>query len=208
MKKLLSALVALFLMLSVMPVHSATPKPKPTKKSAPHKKVAKKKVIPSPSAKWPPKGFSPSDDKYVFAKIPNQKELQGEASNIYDKSNNALRYDLRKCETLACGAITVAAEISCTWWEISSIFERVDTTTGLAVEKLGTLRTLSPSTRARNLQTIMLVSQIKGVQEDGLLRQDIKTGKIELTCHRDPAPDLSKRNIFTPNTPGPLPTSG
>ncbi|MEY3454417.1 MAG: hypothetical protein RLZZ147_542, partial [Actinomycetota bacterium] len=136
-------------------VQAATPTPKPTSKATPTKKDTvspttknsikpastkkvstskatkkpvkkkKKKVkktatpIPSPSPIWPPVGFT--SNKGIYAKIPNGKELLGLIS-----AQKRLAADVVKCESNACGAVIVAADYSCKWWEIKSTVSGTD----------------------------------------------------------------------------------
>jgi hypothetical protein len=178
----------------------ATKKPVAKKKKVVKKKKKKrapKKVIPSPAAIWPPKGFTQNGE--VFAKIPTAAELQGEASNNFNSAKVFLRADLRKCDEFACGAVTVASDAGCTWWEVNSTFEQIDLKTGKILKTLGTLRTVSQGTKAQVLQSIMLISEIKHKDADGKVLNNIKASGIAVSCHHDAAPDLSNRNFFTTN---------
>ena len=170
----------------------ATKKKKIVKKK---KKRAPKKVIPSPAAVWPPKGFTQNGE--VFAKIPTAAELQGEASNNFSSAKVFLRADLRKCDEFACGAVTVASDAGCTWWEVNSTFEQIDLKTGKILKSLGSLRTVSQGTKAKEVQSIMLISEIKHKDADGKVLNNIKASGIAVSCHHDAAPDLSNRNFFT-----------
>jgi hypothetical protein len=170
----------------------ATKKKKIVKKK---KKRAPKKVIPSPAAIWPPKGFTQNGE--VFAKIPTAAELQGEASNNFSSAKVFLRADLRKCDEFACGAVTVASDAGCTWWEVNSTFEQIDLKTGKILKSLGSLRTVSQGTKAKEVQSIMLISEIKHKDADGKVLNNIKASGIAVSCHHDAAPDLSNRNFFT-----------
>lgn len=161
------------------------------------KKRAPKKVIPSPAALWPPKGFTQNGE--IFAKIPTAAELQGEASNNFSSAKVFLRADLRKCDEFACGAVTVASDVGCTWWEVNSTFERIDLKTGKIEVTLGTLRTVSQGTKAKEIQSIMLISEIKHRDNDGKIFNNIKASGIAVNCHHDAIPDLNNRNFFTPN---------
>jgi hypothetical protein len=160
-------------------------------------KRAPKKVIPSPAALWPPKGFTQNGE--IFAKIPSAAELQGEASNNFNSAKVFLRADLRKCDEFACGAVTVASDTGCTWWEVNSTFERIDLKSGKIEATLGTLRTISQGTKAKVLQSIMLISEIKHKDADGKILNNIKASGIAVSCHHDAAPDLSNRNFFKSN---------
>ena len=195
---------------------TATPKPKPTVKASAKatakaspkatkkpvkkkvvkkkKKRAPKKVIPSPAANWPPAGFTQNGE--VFAKIPTAAELQGEASNNFNVAKAFLRADLKDCSDFACGAVTVASETGCTWWEVTSTFERIDLKTGKIEATLGTLRTISQGTKSKVTQSIMLISEIKHKDTDGKVLNNIKASGISVSCHHDAVPDLTTRNFF------------
>jgi hypothetical protein len=175
----------------------STKKPAVKKKAVKKKKRAPKKVIPSPAAVWPPKGFTQNGE--VFAKIPTAAELQGEASNNFSPAKVFLRADLRKCDEFACGAVTVASDVGCTWWEVNSTFERIDLKTGKIEATLGTLRTISQGTKAKDLQSIMLISEIKHKDADGKVLNNIKASGIAVSCHHDAIPDLNNRNFFKSN---------
>ena len=175
----------------------STKKPAVKKKAVKKKKRAPKKVIPSPAAVWPPKGFTQNGE--VFAKIPTAAELQGEASNNFSPAKVFLRADLRKCDEFACGAVTVASDVGCTWWEVNSTFERIDLKTGKIEATLGTLRTIAQGTKAKDLQSIMLISAIKHKDADGKVLNNIKASGIAVSCHHDAIPDLNNRNFFKSN---------
>jgi hypothetical protein len=183
-----------------------TAKTKATKKPvAKKKKVVKKKKKKLPPLQpvfcygktWPPTGFTPERD--VYAKVPTKAELGCESSDNYTPGRDVLRADLKKCDEFACGAVTVASEIGCFWWEINSTFERIDLKTGKIEATLGTLRTLGARTKPKVIQSIMLVSEIKHKDSNGKILNNIKASGIEVICHQDNAPDLAVRNIFKAN---------
>ena len=194
---------------------TATPKPsskattEATKKAATKKPVVKKKVVKKKKQKklpplqpvvcfgkaWPPSGFTQNGE--VFAKIPTAAQLECESSDNYTPAKVFLRADLRKCDEFACGAVTVASETKCTWWEVTSTFERIDLKTGKIDATLGTLRTVSQGINAKALQSIMLISEIKHRDADGKILNNIKASGIAVSCHHDAIPDLSNRNFFT-----------
>jgi hypothetical protein len=224
MEQRLKKFVAVFL-ISVMALSTtsaiaasptATPKPsskattEATKKAATKKPVVKKKVVKKKKKQkklpplqpvvcfgkaWPPSGFTQNGE--VFAKIPTAAQLECESSDNYTPAKVFLRADLRKCDEFACGAVTVASETKCTWWEVTSIFERIDLKTGKIDATLGTLRTVSQGTNAKALQSIMLISEIKHRDADGKILNNIKASGIAVSCHHDAIPDLSNRNFFT-----------
>ena len=179
----------------------ATKKPAVKKK----KKVVKKKKKKLPPLQavvcfgqaWPPSGFSKNGE--VFAKIPTAAQLQCESSDNNSPAKVFLRADLPKCDEFACGAITVASENRCSWWEVTSTFERINVDTGKIEETLGSLRTVSKGTNARVFQSIMLVSGIKHKDATGKILNNIKASNLAISCHHNPAPELNNRNFYTPN---------
>jgi hypothetical protein len=222
LKKLIATFLISVLTLSTTSALAATSTPKPsakptvkastkaavkeTKKPAAKKKVVKKKKkkkLPPLQAvtcfgkTWPPSGFTQNGE--VFAKIPTAAQLQCESSDNFTPAKVFLRADLRKCDEFACGAVTVASETRCTWWEVTSTFERIDLKSGKVDQTLGTLRTVSQGTKAKAFQSIMLISEIKHKDADGKILNNIKASGIAVSCHHDAIPDLSNRNFFTSN---------
>ena len=225
MEQRLKKFVALFL-ISILTLSTtsaiaasptATPKPSAkttateTKKPATKKPAVKKKKIVKKKKKklpplqpvvcfgqaWPPSGFSKNGE--VFAKIPTAAQLQCESSDNNSPAKVFLRADLPKCDEFACGAITVASENRCSWWEVTSTFERINVDTGKIEETLGSLRTVSKGTNARVFQSIMLVSGIKHKDASGKILNNIKASNLAISCHHTPAPELNNRNFYTPN---------
>ena len=225
MEQRLKKFVALFL-ISILTLSTtsaiaasptATPKPSAkttateTKKPATKKPAVKKKKIVKKKKKklpplqpvvcfgqsWPPSGFSKNGE--VFAKIPTAAQLQCESSDNNSPAKVFLRADLPKCDEFACGAITVASENRCSWWEVTSTFERINVDTGKIEETLGSLRTVSKGTNARVFQSIMLVSGIKHKDASGKILNNIKASNLAISCHHTPAPELTNRNFYTPN---------
>jgi hypothetical protein len=176
-------------------------KEKPAKKK-PVKKKKKKKLPPLQPVlcfgkNWPPSGFTQNGE--VFAMIPTAAQLQCETSDNYAPSKATLRADIKKCDDFACGAVTVASETGCTWWEVKSTFERIDLKTGKIEATLGTLRTVAQRTKPKAIQSIMLVSEIRHKDADGKVLNNIKASGLEVSCHHDAAPDLTQRNFFKSN---------
>ena len=183
----------------------ATKKPSAEKKSVKKKPVKKKKKKKLPPLQpvfcygknWPPSGFTQNGE--VFAMIPTAAQLQCESSNNHAPSKVPLRADLKKCDDFACGAVAVASETGCTWWEVKSTFEQIDLKSGKILATLGTLRTVSQRTKPKAIQSIMLVSEIKHRDADGKVLNNIKASGLEVSCHHDAAPDLTQRNFFKSN---------
>jgi hypothetical protein len=228
LKKLIATFLISVLTLSTTSALAATstPTPKPTaktsakptaeastkatKKPAAKKKPVKKKVVKKKKKKLPPlqpvlcfgKNWPPSDftqNGEVFAKIPTATQLQCESSDNYAPSKVILRADLQKCDEFACGAVAVASETGCTWWEVKSTFEQIDLKTGKIEATLGTLRTVSAKTKPKVIQSIMLISEIKHRDAEGKVLNNIKASGLEVSCHHDAAPDLTIRNVFKSN---------
>jgi len=134
------------------PAVSSTTK-KPTKKPVKKKKKVKKTAtpIPSPSPVWPPIKFT--SNKGIYAKIPTSKELLGLIS-----AKAGLAEVVKKCESNACGAVIVAADYRCEWWEIKSTVYGVDPNDASKKVTLGKLRTLYGPLSAQTYANIILVS--------------------------------------------------
>lgn len=141
-----------------------TPKPKP-------------KVLISPAPKWPPAGFA--FESGVYAKVPSSKQLVSVIS-----AKKSLATQVRDCKKFVCGAVQVAAEPGCLWWEVdSSVFSR---------EKvlLGKLKTTAGISAPFEIKTILLISP-----------EPIETLEfitdIEVTCHQEPKPAGVKKSTYT-----------
>jgi hypothetical protein len=218
LKKFIATFLVSILTLSATSALAATstPTPKPSAKSEAKsatdakEKPAKKKPVKKKKKKlpplqpvlcfgknWPPSGFTQNGE--VFAMIPTAAQLQCETSDNFAPSKATLRADIKQCDDFACGAVTVASETGCTWWEVKSTFERIDLKTGKIEATLGTLRTVSQRTKPKAIQSIMLVSEIKHKDADGKVLNNIKASGLEVSCHHDAAPDLTQRNFFKSN---------
>jgi hypothetical protein len=109
------------------------------------KKRAKVRVTPSPKAAWPPKGFSVEGE--VYAKVPTAKELVGLIS-----ANAYLEKQIKQCTTYICGAVQVASETGCLWWEA------IATVTDAQGNKLGELNSSFSSSTEREMKTLLMIS--------------------------------------------------
>ena len=133
---------------TVKPSVKASAKPTTTKKPVVKKKKkkrAKVRVTPSPKPAWPPKGFSVEGE--VYAKVPTAKELVGLIS-----ANSYLSKQIKECTTYICGAVQVASETGCLWWEA------IATITDAQGSKLGELNTSFNSSGTREFKVLLLVS--------------------------------------------------
>ena len=232
-------LIALSLCLVLLgsSAHAATPTPKPSSKPSPSKKATvkptgkstvksdstkkpvkkkatkkptkkKKKVkktatpIPSPSPIWPPVRFT--SNKGIYAKIPTGKELVGLIS-----AKRKLAADVVKCSTNACGAVIVAADYSCKWWEIKSTVSGNDPNDPSKKILLGTLRTTYGSLNPNTYANILLISDeplfmpetldpITHTPMPPIPRPGIVVGNISATCHKSSANEKIPTNTYLP----------
>ena len=184
------------------PTASSTTK-KPTKKPVSKKKVKKTATpIPSPSPVWPPVHFTAN--KGIYAKIPTSKELLGLIS-----AKAGLAEIVKKCELNACGAVIVAADYRCEWWEIKSTVYGVDPNDASKKVTLGKLRTLYGPLSAKTYANIILVSDEplygpsvldpnSGQTIAGPARNGISVGGISAICHKSGTDEKFPANIYTP----------
>ena len=185
------------------PAASSTTK-KPTKKPVKKKKKVKKTAtpIPSPSPVWPPVRFTAN--KGIYAKIPTSKELLGLIS-----AKAGLAELVKKCESNACGAVIVAADYRCEWWEIKSTVYGVDPSDVSKKIALGKLRTLYGPLSAKTYANIILVSDEplygpsvldpeSGQTVAGSARNGISVGGISAICHKSGTDEKFPANIYTP----------
>ena len=184
------------------PSVSSTTK-KPTKKPVKKKKVKKTATpIPSPSPVWPPVKFT--SNKGIYAKIPTSKELLGLIS-----AKAGLAEVVKKCESNACGAVIVAADYRCEWWEIKSTVYGIDPNDASKKVTLGKLRTLYGPLSAKTYANIILVSEEplygpsvldpnSGQTVAGPARNGISVGGISAICHKSGTDEKFPANIYTP----------
>ncbi len=123
------------------------------------KQRTKSKLSPSPSPKWPPKGFKSNAE--VYAKIPTAKELISTASNSAILTRQlAQRIDgVPICEKYSCGAVQLASLNGCTWWEITATLVGEVSAEDKTIRSFGTIRTLVKSTAPKQIATVLLISQ-------------------------------------------------
>ena len=188
-------------------VKKKTVKKKPAKKKPAKKKVVKKprkisKPLPSPSPKWPPKGFKRANNVYISTPK-SEKELVGVLS-----ANNTLLNAVKACDKQVCAVIYVASAEKCKWWEVQSIV------IGRYADVLGNLQTLAKGSKAKEVKTIILISKepVENYAEilnmKAFCRNDEITGKIpsnRFTPNPELAPTPSPSTTPT-LTPTPIPT--
>lgn len=179
----------------------ATTSKKPVVKK-PKKKVVKKTAtpIPSPSPVWPPVKFT--ENKGVYAKIPTGKEILGLIS-----AKSGLATDVQKCEGNACGAVIVAANFTCQWWEIKSTVMAPDPNDPKRSILLGTLRTTHGLLKPNTYANILLISDeplytpgsldpTTGVVGAPVLRPGITVGNISAICHKSATDEKLPSNTY------------
>ncbi len=187
---------------------SASTTKEPTKKSSNKPVKKKKKVkktatpIPSPSPIWPPVGFTSKNG--IYAKIPTGKELLGLLS-----AKIKLAADVKKCEKNACGAVVVAADIQCRWWEIRSTVSMIDPSDPAKKLLLGSLRTTYNSLSPKTYANILLISEeplylppaidpATNQELAPIARTGISVGGISATCHKAATNETIPTTVYTP----------
>ena len=135
-------------------------------------------VSPSPKPTWPPAGFSPPESG-VYAKVPTSKELVGVIS-----AKGNLAAQVEACKKFVCGAVQVAAEQGCIWWEIDSKVYAQNK------DLIGNLQTVIGTTSSREIKTILLISP------EALDTLEYIDG-IEIVCHQEMRPDGLQAVTYT-----------
>ena len=167
-KKLALAL-ALGLTITVTPALAATKSPTPTPKAtatkkAPVKKApvkkppVKKKVVtatPKPSPKWPPVGFKtdPLGETKLYMKVPTAKEVVGILS-----TRSALTTQVKACTSFTCGAVFVASEMGCRWWQVTGEVVGPISAEDKTLKTFGKITTSVSKSDPRQIITILLVT--------------------------------------------------
>jgi len=182
---------------------SSTSTKKPTKKPVKKKRVKKTATpIPSPLPVWPPVGFTANNG--IYAKIPSGKELLGLIS-----AKIGLATDVKKCESNACGAVIVAADYLCKWWEIKSSVSGVDPNELNKKVLLGSLRTTYGELGPKTYANILLISDEPlfmptttdpntGQAAAPVAKNGIVVGNIQAICHKSATEEKIPTNIYTP----------
>jgi len=182
---------------------TSTSTKKPTKKPVKKKRVKKTATpIPSPLPVWPPVGFTANNG--IYAKIPSGKELLGLIS-----AKIGLATDVKKCESNACGAVIVAADYLCKWWEIKSTVSAVDPNDLNKKVLLGSLRTTYGELGPKTYANILLISDEPlfmptttdpntGQAAAPVAKNGIVVGNIQAICHKSATEEKIPTNIYTP----------
>lgn len=142
-----------------------TPKASPTKKAptkkAPVKKppVKKKKkdvkLSPSPSPKWPPAGFKTDalGVTKLYMKVPTAKELVGILS-----AKTALSAQIKDCTKFTCGAVLVASEIGCRWWQVTADVVGATSLENRTLKTFGKITSSVAASTPQKIVTVLLVT--------------------------------------------------
>lgn len=154
------------------------------------KQRIKSKLSPSPSPKWPPKGFKSNAE--VYAKIPTAKELISTASNsaILTRQLAKLVDGVPVCEKYSCGAVQLASLNGCTWWEITATLVGVTSAEDKSIRSFGTIRTLIKSTLPKQIVTVLLISQEP-------LEFKHAVTSIAANCHHDATSEKIPSTTYT-----------
>jgi hypothetical protein len=134
-------------------------------------------VSPSPKPIWPPIGFTPSNG--IYAKVPTSKELVGVIS-----AKGNLATQVAACKKFVCGAVQVAAEQGCLWWEVDSKVYAQNK------ELLGNLNTVTSGSTSREYKTILLISPEP-------LESLEYIDSIEVVCHQEVRPEGVQSVTYT-----------
>ena len=189
----------------------ATPKPTTTKKVTKKPVVKKKKKvvkktatpIPSPSPVWPPSSKLFTSNKGVYAKIPTGRELIGLIS-----AAKGLAADVKKCEENACGAVIIAADYTCKWWEIKAAVTGVNPNDPTKRVLLGSLRTTYPLLSPKTYANVLLISDepiytagpidpATGLVGAPVPINGISVGSISAICHKAETDEKLPSNTYT-----------
>jgi hypothetical protein len=167
-KKLALAL-AFGLTITVTPAIAATKSPTPTPKTSPTKKAPVKKApvkkapvkkqvatpTPKPTPKWPPVGFKtdPLGETKLYMKVPTAKEVVGILS-----TRSALTAQVKACTSFTCGAVFVAAEIGCRWWQVTGEVVGPTSAGSKTLKTFGKITTSVSKSDPKQIITILLVT--------------------------------------------------
>ena len=179
------------------------------KKKAPVRKYVyhapvRKAVTPSPSAAWPPKGFTSVGTAY--ARVPTGTELIGILSAMKNSASpvNSCSTDPTKpaSRAFSCAAILVGSTQRCTWWKVSAAIDGIDPANPAGRIPFGEITDVVAGAAAKTIQTIFLVSPIP-------LQTGVRFTGIHALCGIGPATDPVPSSTFAPDpsyTPTPSAT--
>ena len=127
----------------------------PAKKKAPVKKKKVSKVTPSPSPKWPPAGFKTDalGATKLYMKVPTAKELVGLLS-----AKTALSAQIKDCTKFTCGAVLVASEIGCRWWQVTGDVVGATSVENRTLKTFGRVTASVAASTPQKIVTVLLVT--------------------------------------------------
>ena len=136
------------------PVKKAPVKKPPVKKKK-KKKNNNSKVSPSPSPKWPPAGFKtdPLGETKLYLKVPSAKELVGILS-----AKSALSSQIKSCTKFTCGAVLVASDMGCRWWQVTADVVGATSSNDRTLKTFGKITTSVPGSAGVKIVTVLLVT--------------------------------------------------
>jgi len=119
------------------------------------KKKKDVKLKPSPSPKWPPAGFKTDvlNAPNLYLKIPTAKELVGILS-----AKTALSAQIKDCTKFTCGAVLVASEIGCRWWQVSGNVVGATSAEDRTLKTYGTITVSVAPSAPQKIVTVLLVT--------------------------------------------------
>ena len=138
------------------PTKKAPTKKPPLKKKPPVKKKKKvSKVTPSPSPKWPPAGFKTDalGVTKLYMKVPTAKELVGILS-----AKTALSAQIKDCTKFTCGAVLVASEIGCRWWQVTADVVGATSLENRTLKTFGKITSSVAASTPQKIVTVLLVT--------------------------------------------------
>jgi len=168
--KKLALSLALILTITVTPALAATKSPTPTPKASVSKKAPEKKppakkkapakrklatLTPSPSPKWPPAGFKtdPLGETKLYMKVPTAKELVGILS-----AKSSLSSQIKACTSFTCGAVLVASEVGCRWWQVTGSVVGATSAENRTIKTFGKVTTSVNKSNPKQIITVLLVT--------------------------------------------------
>lgn len=168
---------------SSSPSPTATNSATATKKATTTKKpVSTKKAAPSPSAKWPPKGFKVMDD--VYWRTPSVETMMNVAAD-----DAALTRAIKVCKEFSCGRIQVASVLGCVYWEIESRVVSPNPDAAGSFLTMGMLRTLVKSTVGKEIATVVLRSGVA-------YSPTVAVVPTAIVCHQNQTTERVPNNIY------------
>ena len=150
-----------------------------------YKRYVRKKVKPlkSPAPKWPPANFKA--EGAIYAKIPSATEL-----TEYTRVEPFLTNDSIECRKVTCGAVLLAAETGCNWWQVDATVTGPKRDGNTGRENYGTIKALALGSKAKKVIAIYLKSKEP-------LQQGLDVGGITARCWSSDKPENVPSNTYT-----------